>query len=129
MNEIIQRMNEIRARKAEIRGQLEQRSADVDLGVLETELTALNTEYETLEQRKRLLEGIAGGTVPAVYYHGVCIVYYSIEVCPQVLPELCKIGRFHNTCSLMYLNRYKYNAIFENKRKKKSIKYKINAYL
>lgn len=65
MNEIIQRMNEIRARKAEIRGQLEQRSADVDLGALETELTALNTEYETLEQRKRLLEGIAGGTVPA----------------------------------------------------------------
>ena len=67
MNEIIKRMNEIRARKAEIRGQLEQRSADVDLGALETELTALNSEYEALETRKRLLEGIGGGSVPAAH--------------------------------------------------------------
>ena len=64
MNEIIKRMNEIKARRLEIRGGLEKRDASVDLDKLATELTDLETEYNGLEQRKRLLEGIADGSVP-----------------------------------------------------------------
>ena len=64
MNEIIKRMNEIKARRLEIRGELEKRDASVDLDKLATELTDLETEYNGLEQRKRLLEGIADGSVP-----------------------------------------------------------------
>lgn len=64
MNEIIKRMNEINARKAEIRAQLQQRSAEVDLPALEKEVNDLNAELASLEQRKRLIEGIGDGTVP-----------------------------------------------------------------
>lgn len=65
MKEILKRMKEINDRRAEIRGQLEQRSANLNLDELETELTDLATEYAALEQRKRLLEGIGNGAVPA----------------------------------------------------------------
>jgi len=64
MNEIIKRMNEIKARKAAIRAQLEQRSAEVDLNATEEELRNLDAEYNTLEQRKKLIEGIGNGSVP-----------------------------------------------------------------
>lgn len=64
MKEIIKRMNEINARKAEIRAQLQQRSAEVDLPALENEVIELNAELASLEQRKRLIEGIGNGSVP-----------------------------------------------------------------
>lgn len=61
----IKRMKEIRDRKAELRTLLES-AAEVNLEEIEKELRELNTEYEQLENRKRVAEGIAAGTIPAV---------------------------------------------------------------
>lgn len=61
----IKRMKEIRDRKAELRTLLES-TAEVNLEEIEKELRELNTEYEELENRKRVAEGIAAGTIPVV---------------------------------------------------------------
>lgn len=61
----IKRMKEIRDRKAELRTLLES-TAEVNLEEIEKELRELNTEYEQLENRKKVAEGIAAGTIPVV---------------------------------------------------------------
>lgn len=61
----IKRMKEIRDRKAELRTLLES-TAEVNLEEIEKELRELNAEYEQLENRKKVAEGIAAGTIPAV---------------------------------------------------------------
>lgn len=61
----IKRMKEIRDRKAELRTLLES-TAEVNLEEIEKELRELNTEYEQLENRKKVAEGIAAGTLPVV---------------------------------------------------------------
>lgn len=61
----IKRMKEIRDRKAELRTLLES-TAEVNLEEIEKELRELNTEYEQLENRKKVAEGIATGTIPVV---------------------------------------------------------------
>lgn len=61
----IKRMKEIRDRKAELRTLLES-TAEVNLEEIEKELRELNAEYEELENRKRVAEGIAAGTIPVV---------------------------------------------------------------
>lgn len=59
----IKRMKEIRDRKAELRTLLES-TAEVNLEEIEKELRELNAEYEQLENRKKVAEGIAAGTIP-----------------------------------------------------------------
>lgn len=61
----IKRMKEIRDRKAELRTLLES-TAEVNLEEIEKELRELNAEYEQLENRKKVAEGIAAGTIPVV---------------------------------------------------------------
>lgn len=61
----IKRMKEIRDRKAELRTLLES-TAEVNLEEIEKELRELNAEYEQLENRKKVAEGIAAGSIPVV---------------------------------------------------------------
>lgn len=64
MEKIIKRMREIEARKAELRAMLEG-DGEVNLDEITTELRALTTEYENLETRKKTLEGLNDGSIPA----------------------------------------------------------------
>lgn len=64
MNKIIKRMKEIEERKVELRSMLEG-DGEVNLEEIKKELRELSSEYEQLEQRKKTLEGLNNGNIPA----------------------------------------------------------------
>lgn len=62
MKKILERMAAIQERKKEIRTQLEG-GENLDLDAIQTELDTLDSELSGLESRKKMLEGIAAGSV------------------------------------------------------------------